>query len=90
MSYKAKDGKVLTSVIQGRKYDRSLAEKSGEQIDNAPGGPQHEHDLREHGMVQESHITYDGPGRWRSGLPEHAEPRLGKHAERASTHTSRV
>lgn len=73
MLYKARDGRKFGNVIQGRKYDRSLDEqrvqtqvdRGREDIENAPGGPQHEHDLREHGIALESTVKYDGPGRWK-------------------------
>lgn len=72
MSYKARDGRIFPSVVQGRAYDRSLAERGGDDVEAAPGGPQHEHDLKTHGIAKSIKIEYDGPGRWRH-TSEHAD-----------------
>lgn len=65
MAYKAKDGKILPTVMQGRKYDESLAEKSKSETENAPGGPEHIENVRAHGVVHKSVIEFEGNGRWR-------------------------
>jgi hypothetical protein len=73
MGYRAKDGKLLPSVMQGRKYDRSLdeqrvqsqADRGKKEVEDAPGGERHEADIKAHGIVTEAHIVNDGAGRWR-------------------------
>lgn len=66
MSYKAKDGRDFGNPMQGRKYDESLtAERSKGDIAGAPGGEEHEANLKAHGMVLESNIKIEGPGRFR-------------------------
>lgn len=58
MSYVARDGKEFGHPMQGRKYDQWLQQK-----EKAPGGPQHEHDIRAHGPVREVTIKREGLGR---------------------------
>ncbi len=66
MSYKAKDGRVFGHPQQGMKYDESLtAERSKGDLAEAPGGEEYEHNLKSHGMILESHIKIEGPGRFR-------------------------
>lgn len=71
--YRAKNGKMFSSVVQGRKFDRYLdeqraqthADRGRQDAENAPGGEQHLHDVRQHGIVREAHIVNEGAGRWR-------------------------
>lgn len=56
--FKAKDGKEFGHPEQARLYDKSLDTK-----ENAPGGPSHLHDLREHGPVKKITIERTGNGR---------------------------
>ena len=71
MGYRAKDGKVLPSVAQGRMYDRFLDEqrtktnvdRGREMAENAPGGASHEEAFRLHGAAIHTEVDYVGPGR---------------------------
>lgn len=73
MSYKATDGREFTHAGLYHNYQRGLdedareqlAQKSAQQIEDAPGGPEHEANIKAHGPVLESTIKYDGAGRWR-------------------------
>jgi hypothetical protein len=51
MAYIAKDGRHFTHPLQGRTYDKSLAEEGHDQTKDAPGGPQHEEAVRAHGLA---------------------------------------
>ena len=71
MGYRAKDGKVLPSVVQGRKYDRYLDEQRSQthvdrgkqMVDDAPGGASHEEAFRMHGAAIHTETNRVGPGR---------------------------
>jgi hypothetical protein len=65
MGYIATDGRHFTHPLQGRNYDRSLAEESEKQTKDAPGGPQHEEAVRQHGLAKKVVIERDGNGRTR-------------------------
>lgn len=73
MSYRAKNGKIFATVVQGRKFDRSLdeqrtqthADRGRQDAEDAPGGQQHLADIKQHGVVSEAHIVSEGNGRWR-------------------------
>ena len=65
MAYKAKDGREFTHPMQGQAYDRGLAEEGQEQTKEAPGGPQHEDAIRQHGLASKVVIERDGNGRTR-------------------------
>lgn len=72
MSFRASDGREFTHEGLYRNYQRGLdqdardrlALKGQRQIENAPGGPEHEANIKAHGPVLESTIKYDGAGRW--------------------------
>lgn len=65
MAYKAKDGRHFTHPMQGQAYDRGLADEGQEQTKEAPGGPQHEDAIRQHGLANKVVIERDGNGRTR-------------------------
>lgn len=65
MAYIAKDGRHFTHSMQGRAYDKSLAEEGQDKIKDAPGGPQHEEAVRAHGLAKKVIIERDGNGRTR-------------------------
>lgn len=68
MVYIAKDGKKITgqgAYQRGRLYDKSLGTDKNkfEPINRAPGGPRHEHEIKQHGAVNEVTIKRDGTTR---------------------------
>ncbi len=65
MSFKASDGREFGNPAQARLYEKSLAERGMDDVKNAPGGEEHEHNVKMHGIVKETTIKFDGPGRWR-------------------------
>jgi hypothetical protein len=65
MRYRTKDGKVLPTVQQGRKYDRSLTDKAKERLQNAPTGDPHAQALFDHGPPTKVTVFREGPGRHR-------------------------
>ena len=72
MLYRAHNGKTFHHAMQGRRYDRSLAERSQEDVAHAPGGPNHEHNIKLHGPVKQFSYSMEGMGRHRVVL-RHAD-----------------
>lgn len=63
--YTAKDGHKFSgqgAYQRGRLYDRALGgdKNKFEPFNRAPGGPRHEHEIKEHGEVKSVTINRDG------------------------------